>query len=172
MTASPSPSQIRQQQIDYYASFLAKLPGTYQGNLKKYDGQSWPSLYRKIMKQNQSADPLQVADAILGLEAAQKLGEDTSAADDTLAGFVKQAGPDINQGLADTPGVKAAAEAGDALSGIDAVGQFFNDLRDASTWIRVGKIVAGSALLLIGLAKLTGFSKGIAGKAVKAAPFL
>jgi hypothetical protein len=48
---------------------------------------------------------------------------------------------------------------------------FLGALTSASTWIRVTKVIAGSALLLVGVAKLSG-AGGIAAKAVKVAPLL
>jgi hypothetical protein len=165
MAITPSPQQARNQEITYYASILAKLPGTYKGNLKQYDGETWSSLYKKLARKYPSVDVQQLADAVLGIEAAQKLGTDVAGSDAQLSKFLNATGPSIEQGIAKVPGVSV-------LSGIGAVGQFFNDLRDPTVWIRVGKILVGGVLLLVGLAKMTGFDKGIAGKAVKVAPLL
>jgi hypothetical protein len=55
----------------------------------------------------------------------------------------------------------AAGEAGVPLSGIDAVGALANDLTTQNLWIRVGKIVIGGALLLIGISRLTGADKAL-----------
>ena len=52
-----------------------------------------------------------------------------------------------------------------------AIGTFLGDLSSASTWIRVAKVLVGGAMLLVGIAKLTG-APGIAAKAVKIAPLL
>lgn len=40
---------------------------------------------------------------------------------------------------------------GNPLSGINAIGDFFNRLTQAQTWIRVGEVVAGGLLLYLGL---------------------
>jgi len=60
------------------------------------------------------------------------------------------------------------------LLGVNAIGDFFSRLSQASTWIRVTEVVLGAALLLIGLAKLAaGTSIGKAAiKAGKAAAIL
>lgn len=56
-----------------------------------------------------------------------------------------------------------------ALSGLDAIGHFFNSLGELNTWIRVSKVVVGGVLLISGIVHLAGIDKqaiGIAGKAV------
>ena len=53
------------------------------------------------------------------------------------------------------------------LSGVNAIGQFFNSLGEASTWIRVAKVLAGGVLLLIGLAHMTGADNAVASAARK-----
>jgi hypothetical protein len=58
---------------------------------------------------------------------------------------------------------------------ISSVADFLQGLTSANLWIRVAKIVVGGAILLIGLAKITGADKaigGVAKKAVAVAPFL
>lgn len=54
-----------------------------------------------------------------------------------------------------------------ALSGINAVGDLAHRLTEASTWIRVGEIVAGGLLLYIGIQAL--FRGTAAGNAVNSA---
>jgi hypothetical protein len=41
-----------------------------------------------------------------------------------------------------------------ALSGLNAIGDFFARLTEASTWIRVGEVVAGGLLLYVGVKAL------------------
>ena len=41
------------------------------------------------------------------------------------------------------------------LSGIEAVGNFFNKLGEASTWLRIGEFILGLLLLTVGIAKIT-----------------
>jgi hypothetical protein len=42
----------------------------------------------------------------------------------------------------------------DPLSGIDAVGSFFNKLGDRATWIRVAKVVIGAIMIIAGLVRM------------------
>lgn len=58
------------------------------------------------------------------------------------------------------------------LSGLAAIGAFFNDLSDANTWIRVGKVLTGGALIIVAVVSMTGAGPTIVKTAVKAAPFL
>lgn len=61
------------------------------------------------------------------------------------------------------------------LSWEQALAAFLSDLTSANLWIRVAKVTIGGTLLIVGLIELTGQSKnvkGIAAKAVKAAPLL
>src|ERR1700749_2683034 len=48
-----------------------------------------------------------------------------------------------------------------ALGGINAIGDFFNRLTEANTWIRVGEVVAGVLLVYLGLkATMSGTAAG------------
>jgi hypothetical protein len=58
---------------------------------------------------------------------------------------------------------------GNPLQGLQAIGQFFSDLAATATWLRVAKVVLGGALLLFGLAHMTGASNAAA-TAVKRLP--
>lgn len=57
---------------------------------------------------------------------------------------------------------KAAGAAADAtasatgLGGIASIGQFFDRLTEGNTWIRVGEVLLGLALVVVGTAKLFG----------------
>lgn len=64
---------------------------------------------------------------------------------------------------------------GAAASGFSSVTGLLSALGNANLWIRIVKVVAGGAILVIGLAKITGADQhlsGFAAKAVKAAPLL
>lgn len=41
------------------------------------------------------------------------------------------------------------------LQGVQAIGDFFQRLSQASTWIRVAEVVLGAALIIVGLAHIT-----------------
>lgn len=73
----------------------------------------------------------------------------------------------------------AANVASDATQGastaIQSVEGFLQGLTSANLWIRAAKIIAGGAILIVGLVKLTGADKkagSLAAKAVKVAPLL
>jgi hypothetical protein len=44
------------------------------------------------------------------------------------------------------------------LTGLDAIGAFFNTLTQSNTWVRVAKVIVGGALLIAGIAHITGAS--------------
>lgn len=69
-----------------------------------------------------------------------------------------------------TPGSIASATAGNLLGGLGSI--TFGGLSGTNILIRAAKMIIGSVIMLIGLAKLTGLQSGLAVKAVKAAPFL
>jgi len=62
-----------------------------------------------------------------------------------------------------------ASFTGGILNGFSAV---IGGLSGTNILIRGAKMIIGAVILLIGLAKLTGLSNGVAAKAIKAAPFL
>ncbi len=53
------------------------------------------------------------------------------------------------------------------LSGLDAIGAFFNNLTNPNTWIRVAKVVVGGVLLIVGLVHITGAGGAVANVARK-----
>ncbi len=56
---------------------------------------------------------------------------------------------------------------GSPLTGINAIGAFFNDLGKANTWIRVAKVIVGGLLLIIGIVHITGAGGAVADVARK-----
>ena len=59
-----------------------------------------------------------------------------------------------------------AAENSNGILGIPAsIGQFFAALGQSSTWIRVAKVIIGGALVIIGLAHMTGADNTVASTA-------
>lgn len=66
-----------------------------------------------------------------------------------------------------TAGVQAGTTPAASLSGINAIGQFFNNLGNSNTWIRVVKVVIGGMLVIVGLAHITGAGNAIASTARK-----
>jgi hypothetical protein len=56
---------------------------------------------------------------------------------------------------------------GNPLSGVNAIGDFFNRLSEKATWIRVGEVIVGGVILFIGIHALaSGTAVSNASKAV------
>jgi hypothetical protein len=51
--------------------------------------------------------------------------------------------------------ISAAASNAANITGLPAIGDFFNRLTQANTWVRVGEVVAGLILLYVGVNALT-----------------
>lgn len=49
------------------------------------------------------------------------------------------------------------------FSGVDAIGNFFNTLGEASTWIRIVKVIIGGVMVLSALVHMTGTDKAALG---------
>jgi hypothetical protein len=56
--------------------------------------------------------------------------------------------PGVAAGIGSVPGAHA-------LSGLDAIGNFFSQLGQANTWIRVAEFVIGAGLIIVSIAKLS-----------------
>lgn len=69
-----------------------------------------------------------------------------------------------NKGVAGTA-KSAASSLPNPLTGVNAVGDFFNRLTEGNTWVRVGEVLAGVLLLYLGLNAT--FRDTAAGSAVK-----
>jgi hypothetical protein len=90
-----------------------------------------------------------------------------------LANGIKTAISTSGTALGQIPGAAAqgatnAYNSLNPLTGINAIGNFFNNLGNSNTWIRVAKVAVGGALLIIGLAHMTGATNSIATAARKA----
>jgi len=62
----------------------------------------------------------------------------------------------------------AADAVGNTIPGLTQIGSFFTSLGSRNLWIRAAKIVIGGALVVIGLAHITGASNTVAAAARKA----
>lgn len=93
-----------------------------------------------------------------------------------LAKAIAQAGGVVAQvpGAAAKGAANAVSTLTSPLSGIAAIGDFFQRLTQASTWIRAAEVLLGLGLIIVGLAELAkGTSVGrAAAKAGKAAALL
>lgn len=66
-----------------------------------------------------------------------------------------------------TPQNPTTAAAGNAIPGLTQIGDAFGTLTQANTWIRAAKILAGGALLVIGIAHMTGATDAVSTAARK-----
>jgi hypothetical protein len=103
---------------------------------------------------------------ISGRTGYQRAGPFTSqaAAQAYLKVGAQNSGTQI-PGVAITPG--GGITTSNPLSGVDAIGAFFNKLGDPHLWIRVAKVVTGGLLLVIGLVHITGAGGAVASVARK-----
>lgn len=83
--------------------------------------------------------------------------------------------PSGGQAIKDIIGAGVAVGLGDAagisnpLTGLAAIGDFFQRLTQKSTWVRIAEVVLGLLLVVVGLSKLSGVSSAVVktAKAVK-----
>jgi hypothetical protein len=154
------------QQNSFWVKALGEFPGTVSAawvtsnaDLKPYQGDTAVVMYGKLATAYPKATPQQRGSTVyqvwLGAGLAQAVGE-SAIAGGAATGAVAQG---VATGLPSWEG---------------AIGNFIAALSSASTWIRVVKVLAGSVILIVGLAKLTGADQHTAalGKAVKLAPLL
>jgi hypothetical protein len=125
-------------------------------SLKPYQGLSAVGLFQKLGTVYPTSSPQQRGSTVyqvwLGAGTAQAVG-DIIGATGTAVGAVATG---VATGLPSWEG---------------AIGTFLGDFTSASLWIRAAKVIIGGALLLVGVAKLTG-AGGVAAKAVRLAPLL
>lgn len=150
--SGPGSFTSREQAVSYYASILAQLPGTYQGNDQQYVGKTWSQLYVEIADADKTADPTQLARAVLGVEAAQRTGQNLQAAGNGLGKFTSASEKAVGQ-------TNFAAGVPNPLSGMlaplshlaavfDAV---YHQITKASMWRSLGWIVLGGILIMAGI---------------------
>jgi hypothetical protein len=163
----------RSAQLSFYENFVN---GYYPGMWSKvrtpnsgvtfpypqYNGQTYSQIATSILSSEPGESPEQIAQGVAG----QYLQDEAANALDTSVTGAAGALGDVATGIQTASIVPSWA---DGLAG------FLSDLTSANLWIRVAKIGLGGAILLVGLAKLTGADQklgGITAKAVKAAPLL
>jgi hypothetical protein len=151
------------QQNAFWVKTFQAYPGTVtaawvksNASLKPYQGDSAVGMYNALAAKYPSASPQQRGSTVyqvwLGAGAAQAVG-------------------DIIGATGTSVGAVATGVATGIPSWEGALGSFLGDLTSASLWIRAAKVLIGGAMLLVGIAKLTG-AGGVAAKAVKIAPLL
>jgi len=125
------------------------------GQLPASKRASYVAYYRAALAQDPAITPFQAY-------AAWATGETVAA------GVAGVAGVEVGIPQAAATGAEKAVSTLTApLTGIDAIGAFFNDLGSANTWIRVAKVVVGGVLLIVGLVHITGADNAVADAARK-----
>jgi hypothetical protein len=74
--------------------------------------------------------------------------------------------------FANNPDKSVAGAAGSAAASVipQQVTQFFSDLGEKATWLRIAKVVVGSVMIIIGLARITGAGAAVTSAAKGALP--
>lgn len=142
------------QAVAYLSAFWGSA--TYSNSTSTpYNGKNATQLYAYIAQQNPSASPYSIAvsvsDLLLSSETGSAIG---SGANEGLGDISQSATAAANP--ANYPSLPSW------LSGLGDFAGFLQALGSANTWIRVGKVVIGGVLIIVGAAHLTG-----AGGAVK-----
>jgi hypothetical protein len=132
------------------------MPGGINGTItayaaqfdKSYPGKNAGAAYTDYANAHPSLSPTQASSAF-ALEIALS-GIDKAIAS-AVTGVGKLTGATPGGIVA---GAKAVSQL-NPLTGLDAIGNFFNKLGDASTWIRVAEVAVGLLLIAVGIAELT-----------------
>lgn len=152
-----APSATKAQALAYLSSQWAGY--TYHNNASTpYEGMNASQLYAYLAGKDPAASPYTVAvgvsDLLLssGIAAGVQQGASTG-----LAAIGAAANP--------------ASYSGIVPSWSSGLLSFLGDITSKNLWIRVGKVVIGGALLLIGMAHITGANNGVA-KAARKVPVI
>jgi hypothetical protein len=134
-------------------------------------GEQWLAWYAQArLRYGGTYTLVQYEQAFIVLWEDVTLNGDLSQAEGSGAYDVGLFADSIPQGLGNTPGAKGlattATAVGNAATGINAIGDFFQRLTQAGTWVRAAEVLIGAALLLAGLNHVLG---NPAGKAAKTA---
>lgn len=141
----------RNDQINYYVNLLnSQFPGNLTGR-----NETLAEYYVQYLESHPSADPGFTYDSVVArLQAFQSipgnLGGDI--------GTALQKTGQVSQSIGPAAGAAAQNLQVPGLSGIDAIGNFFNKLGQKNTWIRIGEGIVAIILLDVGLKAFTGKS--------------
>jgi hypothetical protein len=168
-----APSGTRAQQLSFYESYVNKYyPGMWNKvrtpnkgvtfPYPQYNGQTYSQIATSILNSEPADSAEQIAQGVAG----QYLQDEAANALDTSVTGAAGALGDV------TTGVETASIVPSWSSGLAA---FLSDLTSANLWIRVGKVAIGGAILVVGIAKLTGTDQKLGSAVstgVKYAPLL
>lgn len=141
--------KTRAEAVAYYTNLLKKLPGTYKGNLKKYDGKTWAEIYVDLAKAYPQLDPEQLAKVVLDVEAAQRLGIGLQGAENELGKFIATSEKAVaSTDFLPNPLAGLLSPLSHLAAVFDAV---YRQLTKASMWRSLGWTVLGGILLIAGI---------------------
>jgi len=67
-------------------------------------------------------------------------------------------------------GAKDAASTIASDTGVNAIGDFFSTLTEKNVWVRAAKVIVGSVMIIVGLARITGAGNAVTAVAKEAIP--
>lgn len=135
-------------------AYLSSQWGTYKyanSSGTPYNGLDASQLYAYLAKENPSASPYDIAVAVSDLLLS--------------SGFASAVGAGADESEQLTQDTASGLESASYLPSFEA--GILGALTSKNTWIRVAKVVIGGALLIIGLAHITGADNVIANTARK-----
>lgn len=130
---------------------------TYQGTQLK--GKTWAQVYQVVYSYGLSQGVTAPDDAAAATEEIMTLGTIGTAAAELAQGAANATSASA-QGTA-AGAADIASTVSNPLNYLSGIAGFFGDLTQASTWIRVAKVIVGGVLLIVGAARLAGADKAV-----------
>lgn len=149
MATIPNTKEAVLKYLGSFKGIVAAKWAVENPSIKPYVGMTAPQVYNSLAASNPGASPLligqQVTDIWIG---------------GGLAGGIADLVTNLGNATAATEmGVTTGVPS--PFAGIAAIGDFFNRLTQANTWVRVGETVLGILLIVSGLMKLSGVSSDL-----------
>jgi hypothetical protein len=144
--AAPTSLAANATKAQALAYLSANFKNTYHNAAKTpYEGKNASQLYAQIEAQNPKAPPHDIAVAVADLLLSSGIGS--------------AVGTGTNEGFGAISDFAQAA--GNSANYLPSLTSLLSALTSANTWIRVAKVVVGGALVLIGVAHMTGASGAV-----------
>lgn len=133
-----------------------RYTGTAKAGVTPLAGKTWAQVFAAIYA-NEHVTPDQAGSATDALAAEEAIAVGAGAAASGAGAAT----------AATAAGVSSASYLPSWLNGLAGLGKFLDNLANANLWIRVAKVVAGGAAMIIGLAHISGASNAVAQAARK-----
>jgi hypothetical protein len=123
--------------------------------------------YTRYMNAHPSLDPATVFNAVVAdIEEIQSGGGLTNEFAGALGAFLKGGGLGISQeakgaGLG-VAGASKTLSTSNPLNFLVGIAQFFTDLTNPQMWLRIGKVVLGGVLLIVGAVQISHLDRAVA----------